>query len=105
VADSFRVIAGGLAENPNSKEMLAGLTYHAFEGLSQLDSKKGTAARVRVLTEWSDQQRTWATVGVSDNLIAASWKALLSAVTLELARMSERDSSVDRVVEDYCWAV
>jgi 2-isopropylmalate synthase len=70
-----------------------------------LDSKKGTAARVRVLTEWSDQQRTWATVGVSDNLIAASWKALLSAVTLELARMSERDSSVDRVVEDYCWAV
>src|SRR5689334_7156062 len=66
-----------------------------------LDSKKGTAARVRVLTEWSDQQRTWATVGVSDNLIAASWKALLSAVTLELARMSERDSSVDRVVEDY----
>lgn len=46
VADSFKVISGGVAENPNSKEMLAGLSYHVFEGLSQLDSKKGTATAV-----------------------------------------------------------
>jgi hypothetical protein len=30
-----------------------------------LDSKRGTAARVRVLIEWSDHKRGWATVGVS----------------------------------------
>ena len=38
-----------------------------------LDSKKGTAARVRVLVEWSDHRKSWSTVGVSENVIEASW--------------------------------
>jgi len=38
-----------------------------------LDTKKGTAAKVRVLVEWTDHKRSWATVGVSDNVITASW--------------------------------
>ncbi len=38
-----------------------------------LDFKKGTAARVRVLVEWSDHRRSWTTVGVSENVIEASW--------------------------------
>jgi 2-isopropylmalate synthase len=70
-----------------------------------LDSRKGTAARVRVLIEWSDQRATWATVGVSDNVIEASWKALVDAIRLELMRLSEKDPSVERDVEDYCWGV
>ncbi|HUI54757.1 MAG TPA: citramalate synthase [Bryobacteraceae bacterium] len=70
-----------------------------------LDSRKGTAAQVRVLIEWSDGRKAWSTVGVSDNVIAASWKALVDAIRLELMRLSEKDSSVERAVEDYCWGV
>ncbi len=70
-----------------------------------LDSKKGTAAKVRVLVEWTDHRRSWATVGVSDNVIEASWRALLDALRLELMRLTEQDDSVERVVEDYCWGV
>lgn len=58
-----------------------------------LDSYKGTAAKVRVLTEWSDHQRTWTTVGVSDNVIEASWKALIDAVQLELMRQADNAAS------------
>jgi 2-isopropylmalate synthase len=51
-----------------------------------LDSYKGTAAKVRVLIEWRNDHRTFATVGVSDNVIEASWRALVDAVQLELMR-------------------
>jgi 2-isopropylmalate synthase len=70
-----------------------------------LDSKKGTAANVRVLIEWSDHRRSWSTVGVSDNVIEASWKALVDAIRLELMRLTEKDPSVEKAVEDYCWGV
>jgi 2-isopropylmalate synthase len=70
-----------------------------------LDFKKGTAARVRVLIEWSDHRRSWSTVGVSENVIEASWLALVDALRLELMRLSEQDSDVSRAVEDYCWGV
>ena len=70
-----------------------------------LEPKKGTAAKVRVLVEWSDHKRSWATVGVSDNVIEASWHALVDAIRLELMRFTEQDESVDKVVEDYCWGV
>jgi 2-isopropylmalate synthase len=70
-----------------------------------LDSKKGTAAKVRVLIEWSDHERSWATVGVSANVIEASWHALVDAIRLELMRLVERDASVEKAVEDYCWGV
>jgi 2-isopropylmalate synthase len=70
-----------------------------------LDSHKGTAASVRVLIEWSDHRKTWSTVGVSDNVIEASWKALVDAIRLELMRLTEQDTSIERAVEDYCWGV
>ena len=70
-----------------------------------LDFKKGTAARVRVLVEWSDHRRSWSTVGVSENVIEASWFALVDALRLELMRISEKDPQIDRAVEDYCWGV
>jgi 2-isopropylmalate synthase len=70
-----------------------------------LDFKKGTAARVRVLVEWSDHKKSWATVGVSENVIEASWFALVDALRLEVMRLSEQDSSIARAVEDYCWGV
>jgi 2-isopropylmalate synthase len=70
-----------------------------------LDSKKGTAAKVRVLVEWSDHRRSWSTVGVSDNVIEASWSAQVDAIRLELMRLAEQDDSVEKAVEDYCWGV
>ncbi len=70
-----------------------------------LDTKKGTAAKVRVLIEWSDHRRSWTTVGVSDNVIEASWRAMTDAIRLELMRLMEQDESIERAVEDYCWGV
>ncbi len=54
-----------------------------------IDSKKGTDAKVRVLIEWRGLEQNWATVGVSDNVIEASWKALVDAIRLELMRLSD----------------
>jgi len=70
-----------------------------------LDSNKGTAANVRVLIEWSDHKRSWSTVGVSDNVIEASWRALVDAIRLELMRLMEKDAGIEKAVEDYCWGV
>jgi 2-isopropylmalate synthase len=70
-----------------------------------LDSNKGTAANVRVLIEWSDHRKSWSTVGVSDNVIEASWRALVDAIRLELMRLTEKDSGIEKAVEDYCWGV
>jgi len=70
-----------------------------------LDNKKGTAARVRVLVEWSDHRRSWATVGISENVIEASWFALIDALRLEVMRLNERDMGLGKAVEDYCWGV
>ncbi|HYH05222.1 MAG TPA: citramalate synthase [Bacillota bacterium] len=45
-----------------------------------LDEKRGTGAKVRVLIESSDGQKQWGTVGVSENLIEASWEALVDSI-------------------------
>ncbi len=60
-----------------------------------LDNKKGTAAWVRVLVEWSDHKKSWAAVGVSENVIEASWFALTDALRLELMRLTERTKGSD----------
>jgi 2-isopropylmalate synthase len=40
-----------------------------------LDEKQGTAAMVRVLIESTDGEKSWGTIGVSENIIEASWQA------------------------------
>jgi 2-isopropylmalate synthase len=45
-----------------------------------LDETKGTGAITRVLIDASDGQRLWGTIGVSENLIAASWDALVDSL-------------------------
>lgn len=50
-----------------------------------LDEKKGTGAVTRVLIESSDGEKTWGTVGVSENIIEASWEALVDSVEFGLA--------------------
>jgi len=51
-----------------------------------LTSGDGTAARVRVLIESSDGDEAWGTVGVSENVIEASWIALLDSLHFKLMR-------------------
>ncbi|MFA5844485.1 MAG: citramalate synthase [Coriobacteriia bacterium] len=50
-----------------------------------LDEKKGTGAVTRVLIESADGAKSWGTVGVSENIIEASWEALVDAVEYGLA--------------------
>jgi 2-isopropylmalate synthase len=45
-----------------------------------LDEKKGTGAVTRVLIDASDGQDVWGSIGVSENLIAASWDALVDSL-------------------------
>ena len=64
----------------------------------------GTDSKVRVLVEWSDGERSWSTVGVSEDVIEASWEALVTALQLELMRLLESESSsADKVVAEFCW--
>jgi len=65
-----------------------------------LDQKKGTAAKVRVLVEWTDHKRSWTTVGVSENVIEASWFAMTDAIRLELMRLLDKDQELEKAVED-----
>jgi 2-isopropylmalate synthase len=55
-----------------------------------LDSKQGTAAKVRVIVESSDAEKTWGTVGVSTNVIEASWLALLDSIEYKLMRSAQK---------------
>ncbi len=51
-----------------------------------LDPEEATAAKTRVLIESSDGEDTWGTVGVSGNIIEASWEALVDSVEYKLFR-------------------
>ncbi len=51
-----------------------------------IDGSRGTAARVRVLIDSRDQERIWSTIGVSEDIIEASWHALADSFQFKLAR-------------------
>lgn len=51
-----------------------------------LDEKAGTAAKVRVLIQSQDEKDTWDTIGVSENIIEASWQALMDSVEYKLLK-------------------
>jgi 2-isopropylmalate synthase len=55
-----------------------------------LDSKSATAATVRVLIESSDGEGAWTTVGVSTDVIEASWIALVDSIEYKLINDIER---------------
>jgi 2-isopropylmalate synthase len=54
-----------------------------------LDPEEATAAKTRVLIESSDGVQTWGTVGVSENIIEASWEALVDSVEYKLFLQEE----------------
>lgn len=49
-----------------------------------VDSGAGTAASIRVNIESGDANETWGTIGVSENIMEASWQALVDAVEYKL---------------------
>ena len=53
-----------------------------------LDEKEGTAARVRVLIQSQDKTSSWWTIGVSENIIDASWQALVDSIEYKLLKDS-----------------
>jgi 2-isopropylmalate synthase len=66
-------------------------TYPNLSGMHLVDYKvrvinstEGTAASVRVVIECADEKDVWSTIGVSENIIEASWLALVDAVEYKL---------------------
>jgi 2-isopropylmalate synthase len=55
-----------------------------------LDGREGTGAKVRVLIESSDGKERWGTVGVSTNIIEASWIALIDSLLYKLMKEKRR---------------
>ena len=53
-----------------------------------VNSEAGTAARIRVSIESTDQHDVWGTIGVSENIIEASWLALVDAIEYKLYKDS-----------------
>jgi 2-isopropylmalate synthase len=51
-----------------------------------LDSSAATASKVRVLIESADDDSVWGTVGVSENIIQASWQALVDSIRYKLLK-------------------
>ncbi len=66
---------------PNLKEM------HLTDfKVRVLNEKAGTAAKVRVLIQSQDKTDSWWTIGVSENLIDASWHALVDSIEYKLLK-------------------
>lgn len=55
-----------------------------------LDSAMGSGAVVRVLLDSSDGDESWSTMGVSENIIDASWQALVDSIVMGLVKLSQK---------------
>lgn len=69
---------------PNLKK-----TYLTDYKVRVLDSKQASASKVRVLIESSDGESTWTTIGVSEDIIQASFLALVDSIEYKLLKDKE----------------
>jgi 2-isopropylmalate synthase len=53
-----------------------------------IDGRDGTAAKVRVFIESRDHEEIWSTIGVSEDIIEASWQALADSFQFKLAKLT-----------------
>ena len=60
-----------------------------------LDPDRGTAAVTRVLIDSTDGHTSWSTIGVSENIIEASWQALQDSLVLGILRSQERRNTAE----------
>lgn len=67
-----------------------------------LDETEATASKVRVLIESSDGKEKWSTIGVSGNIIKASWLALVDSVQYYLMKNDKEIELVHPNNEEYC---
>ncbi len=58
-----------------------------------LSGERGTQAKVRVLIESRDKTSQWGTVGVSVNIIEASWQALVDAINYKLMKDKQAEAA------------
>ncbi|MEA3078221.1 MAG: 2-isopropylmalate synthase [Actinomycetota bacterium] len=80
-----------------------GTVYPALSGLHLtdykvrvLDTNKGTGAVTRVLIDSTDGETSWSTIGVSENIIEASWQALSDSIVYGLLRsLAPKDVATD----------
>jgi 2-isopropylmalate synthase len=61
-----------------------------------LDTSKGTGAVTRVLLDSTDGERAWSTIGVSENIIEASWQALADSIVFGLLHAGLSDGGAGR---------
>ncbi len=64
-----------------------------------LDTSKGTGAVTRVLLDTADAEGSWSTIGVSENIIEASWEALVDSVVFGLIRAAAGDTGAVKTEE------
>ena len=71
---------------------LEGVHLHDYK-VRILDEKKGTRSNIRVLVESGDEHSKWGTVGVSENIIEASWQALVDSIEFKLNAFDNKESN------------
>jgi 2-isopropylmalate synthase len=83
----------------NALRKALNLAYPAMSAIRLTDFKvrvvntrEGTAAKVRVLIESGTEQESWSTVGVSTNIIEASWQALTEAIEYGLTEVVSKEN-------------
>ena len=101
-AAEYHTVAGGDGPVNALDQALRKALEQKFPALKQvhledykvrvLSSGDGTAAKVRVLIESSDGKDVWGTVGVSENVIEASWIALADSLHYKLMKDSLAES-------------
>ena len=102
VGDTHEITAaeghGPVSALDNALRKALGQFYPDVDGMSLVDFKvrvidgrDGTAAKVRVLIESRDTEEIWTTIGVSQDIIEASWQALADSFQFKLAK--EKDAN------------
>lgn len=61
-----------------------------------LNPGEGTAAAVRVFVQHSDGEKSWNTVGVSTNILEASWQALADGIKFHLLRLGSSPANLEK---------
>lgn len=64
-----------------------------------INTGTGTAAKVRVTIESQDPHHLWGTIGVSENIIEASWRALLESFEYKILKEKDRQAN-DRTASE-----
>ncbi len=62
-----------------------------------LDGRDGTSAKVRVLIDSRDEEEVWSTMGVSEDIIEASWQALVDSFQYKLSKCYKNE----KLTSDY----